>query len=126
LKSIVIPSSVIVLPESSFAKCQSLESVLFESGSRLERIEQSAFEKSGLKSIVIPSSVIVLSESSFAKCESLGSVTFETGSKLERIEKSAFYESGLKSIVIPPSNPFILLLLEPREFHDGPSYQGLF
>jgi hypothetical protein len=105
--SIVIPSSVIVLSKSSFAHCRSLESVTFESGSQLERIEKSAFSMSGLKSIVIPSSVIVLSESSFASCWFLESVTFESGSQLERIEKSAFSGSELKSIVIPPSNPFL-------------------
>jgi hypothetical protein len=112
LKSILIPSSVVVLGQESFYQsvvlgewslgcCQSLESVRFESGSRLERIEEFAFSGSGLKSILIPSSVVVLGNSSFYECSSLESVTFESGSRLERIEECAFCESGLKSILIP-------------------------
>jgi hypothetical protein len=48
LKSIVIPSSVIVLGEESFRGCKSLESVTFEKGSRLECIEDRAFDQSGV------------------------------------------------------------------------------
>jgi hypothetical protein len=81
--------------------------VTFESGSRLERIEESAFQSSGLKSIVIPSSAVVLGKSSFRDCRSLESVTFESGSRLERIEESAFCGSGLKTIGIPSSVTFI-------------------
>jgi hypothetical protein len=90
LKSILIPSSVVVLGKWSFYQCKSLESVTFESGSRLERIEESTFHESGLKSILIPSSIVVLGKSSFGWCKSLESVTFESGSRLERIEESMF------------------------------------
>jgi hypothetical protein len=107
LRSIFIPSSVVVLGKESFFLCKSLESVTFESGSRLERIEESAFQESGLKSILIPSSVVVSGKESFFKCESLESVTFESGSRLERIEESTFYQSGLKSILIPSSVVFL-------------------
>jgi hypothetical protein len=79
----------------------------FESGSRLERIEEQAFCESGLKSIWIPSSVVVLGKSSFRDCKSLESVTFESGSRLERIEESAFQWTGLISIEIPGSVTFI-------------------
>jgi hypothetical protein len=101
--SIVIPSSVVVLDKLSFYKRRSLESVTFESGSRLERIEDSAFSESGLRSIVIPSSVIVLGRCSFLRCKSLHSVTFESGSRSERIEMMAFHGTLLKSITIPSS-----------------------
>jgi hypothetical protein len=86
LKSILIPSSVVVLGKSSFYECSSLESVTFESGSRLERIEESAFSNDkALRSIVIPSSVKVLERASFATGGGSFSVVFETGSRLERI-----------------------------------------
>jgi hypothetical protein len=55
----------IVLSESSFGWCWSLESVIFESGSRLEQIERFAFCESGLKSIVIPSSRPFIAYSAF-------------------------------------------------------------
>jgi hypothetical protein len=67
--------------------------VTFESGSRLERIEEYAFHGSGLKSIDIPSSVVVLGKQSFSRCNALESVTFESGSRLERINKSMFEHS---------------------------------
>jgi hypothetical protein len=102
-RSIVIPFSVVVLGNSSFYECKSLESVTFENGSRLERIEESAFHRSGLQSILIPSYVVVLGIRSFSGCKSLESVTFESGSRLARIEIHAFSDSGLKSIVIPRS-----------------------
>jgi hypothetical protein len=81
--------------------------VTFESGSRLERIQESAFYESVLKSILIPSSVVVLGERSFYGCESLESVTFESGSRLERIGESAFHGNGLRSILIPAGVTFI-------------------
>jgi hypothetical protein len=103
LKSIEIPSSVVVLGKHCFERCESLETVAFERGSRLELINEFAFDGSGLTSIVIPSSIIVLSKWSFAGCKSLESVTFEADSRLERIEESAFIGSGLISIIIPRS-----------------------
>jgi hypothetical protein len=101
--SIVIPSSVVVLGKSSFCECESLESVTFESDSRLERIGNSAFRCSGLKSILIPSSVVVLGKGSFCECKSLETVKFVSGSRLERIEECAFRLCELKSIEIPSS-----------------------
>jgi hypothetical protein len=103
LKSVVIPSSVEVLCKSYVRECSSVESVMFEADSKLQRIEESAFLSSGLKLIIIPSSVEVLCKSCFSYCKSLSSITFESDSHLQRIEQSAFYSSGLKSIIIPLS-----------------------
>jgi hypothetical protein len=103
LKSIVIPSSVVVLGAWSFAGHRSLEWVRFEARSQLERIEAHAFSETGLRSIVIPSSVILLGNGSFSRCKSLESVIFENGSRLQRIESSPFSECGLKSIIVPSS-----------------------
>jgi hypothetical protein len=103
----VIPSSVIVLGQSSFMECKDLSSVFFGKGSRLERIEECAFRGSELASVVIPSSVIVLGQSSFMECAYLTSVIFGEGSRLERIEECAFRGSELKSIAIPASVTFV-------------------
>jgi hypothetical protein len=115
--SVVIPSSVVVLGRSSVLDCKSLESVIFESGSQLSRIEYSAFYGSGLKSITIPSSVVVLGKDCFGRCWSLKSVAFESGSQLSRIEDFAFRECQLESIVIPPKTDFI----DGSAFHDVPA-----
>jgi hypothetical protein len=105
--SVVVPSSVVVLGRTSFFHCDVLESVIFESDSRLERIEERAFAWSGLKSIAIPSSVVVLGKESFSDCTSLESVIFESGSRLERIEEHVFSRSTLTSIEIPPGVTYI-------------------
>jgi hypothetical protein len=92
-RSIMIRSWVLVLDEQSFSDHKLLEAVTFENGSRLERIEECAFQESGLKSIEIPSSVVVLGKSSFYQCNSLVSLTFESGSRLEPIEECALRET---------------------------------
>jgi hypothetical protein len=67
--------------------------VVFEGGSRLERIEESSFSINGLKLILIPSSVIVLGKSSFHVRMSLEQIVFESSSRLERIDRSVFLAS---------------------------------
>jgi hypothetical protein len=99
--SVVISSSIVDLGEWSFSECKSLQSVTFESGSRLERIGDFAFSGTELRSIEIPSCVVVLGKWSFSQCKSLESVTFENGSRLDRIGESAFSSSGLKSFRTP-------------------------
>jgi hypothetical protein len=121
LKSIVIPSSVVVVGKHSFFLCKPLTSVAFESGSRLELIDECAFSKTGLKSIVIPSSVIVLGKWSFDGCKPLETVTFERGARLERIEESAFRDSGLKSIVIPSS----VVIVGKESFYECKSLESV-
>jgi hypothetical protein len=61
--------------------------VIFESVSRLSRIEKRGFIGTGLVEIILPSSVEFLSVLCFLGCGSLSSVTFESGSRLSRIEK---------------------------------------
>jgi hypothetical protein len=101
--SVVIPAACVVLGKDSFYRCKSLESILFENASRLERIDDRAFYQTGLKSIVIPSSVVVIGRESFFECYLLDSVVFENGSRLERIDARAFMTNGLRSLVIPSS-----------------------
>ncbi len=79
---LVISSSVTRIGSYAFYGYSNLESVIFETGSRLESIGVCAFYG----------------------CSGLESVIFETGSRLESIGNSAFYNcSGLTSISIPNS-----------------------
>jgi hypothetical protein len=55
-----ISSSISVADINCFSNCTSLTSVTFESNSKLQRIEESAFEKTGLRTIQIPATVEVL------------------------------------------------------------------
>jgi hypothetical protein len=79
-----------------FPNCRSLMSVTFESNSKLQRIDESAFQGSGLKTIDVPASVEVVCKSCFSECKSLTLVTFESNSKLQRIDESAFRRSCTK------------------------------
>jgi hypothetical protein len=92
LKSIEIPSSVIVLGEISFfseESWQSLESLSFQNGSRLREIGKAAFPRTRLCSVIVPCSVEILGMKSFEGCKSLKSVTFENGSRYAQIEMNA-------------------------------------
>jgi hypothetical protein len=60
LQFLAIPSSVAFLGLKCFSWCRSLSSVLFESGSRLSRIERLAFNGTALVEMILPSSVEVL------------------------------------------------------------------
>jgi hypothetical protein len=82
---------------------RSIASIKFETGAKLQRIEELVFAKGGLKSIVVPSSIEVLCESCFSGCEALSPITFQSDSHLRRTEISAFGWSGLHSIIIPSS-----------------------
>jgi hypothetical protein len=87
-----------------FSDCSGLLSLVFESGSKLKRIEAQALSHSGLKSICLPASVEILCVGCFHWCRSLSSLTFEPDSKLTTIEANVFrYCSSLTSLSIPGS-----------------------
>lgn len=132
LESIELPARTVRLGYGSFVYCTALKSVSFaEEGaqSKLQFIDESAFENSGLESIVIPKSVgnkpaeslylggvvtpynrPAVGAKAFAGCLALESVVFEDGGQNPvTIGESAFigneYSSSvsiaLKSIVLP-------------------------
>jgi hypothetical protein len=103
-----IPNSIIFLnkhrPIVEFGitkEPESLELIVFESNSRLPRIDCHEFDQSSLQSIAIPSNVEILGSYCFYWCKSLSSITFESNSRLTRIESFAFSSSSLESILIP-------------------------
>jgi hypothetical protein len=100
-----IPNSIMFLNwqwetrEFGFGKEHgALKSIVFESNSRLTRIEPETFSDSSLQSMVIPNNVEILGWGCFSNCESLSSITFESNSRLIRIESFAFSYSSLQSI----------------------------
>ena len=88
---------------SAFNNCSKLIYLIFESGSVLETIGNSAFSPSTkLTSIIIPTSVTSIESSAFASCTNLTSLSFESGSILETIGNAAFTQCyKLTSIIIP-------------------------
>ena len=104
MTSIEISASVTSIGVSAFFECESLTSVTFAEGSRLESIGDDAFDNTGLTSIEIPASVTSIGEGAFIYCQDLTSVTFAEGSQLESIGNNAFQQcSNLTSITIPAS-----------------------
>jgi hypothetical protein len=85
---IEIPSSVEFIGENCFRGCESLCEITFESGSKLQRIEEEAFRLNNLKMIEIPSSVEFIGEFCFSECQSLYDVRFE--GHVREIEVMAF------------------------------------
>jgi hypothetical protein len=98
-------SSIIIF--AGLKHVRALESMTFESGSRLERIEQSAFSGSRLKSIGIPFSLVVLGKDTFYGRESLASVTFGSGSRLEWINQSVVHAARVSSSLIASSRSML-------------------
>jgi hypothetical protein len=103
LDFLVIPDSVGLLGTNCFYGCKSLSWVIFESDSRLSRIEKEVFGQTGPLEIILPSLVEVSDQKYFCGCGPLCSVAFESRSRLSRIEKEAFFETVLVEIILPSS-----------------------
>jgi hypothetical protein len=89
-----------VLGSNCFAGIETLQSVLFENGSELIRIEDSAFSGSSILSICIPSTCT--SFGWFAFAHSLCTViTFQSPSRFVEFGTAAFKESRLQQLNIP-------------------------
>ena len=65
VEKIIVPSSVKELDYCAFCGCEKLREVVFEPGSRLERIEDCCFLMCGLKKIIIPKSVKYIGDNAF-------------------------------------------------------------
>lgn len=100
LSSITIPASVAEIGHQVFEGCSNLETVIFEKGIQLSKIQYATFRNSGIKNIEIPASVETIEDMVFHNCARLQTVTFETGSKLKIID-AAFAYSSIKEIVLP-------------------------
>jgi hypothetical protein len=109
--SVTIPASVVVIGESAFYSCTSLETVTFAVGSQLTSIGNSVFAGcTSLTSITIPVGVTTLGPvnadmrggSVFSGCTSLKTITFAPGSQLTIIENGMFNNcTSLTGITIP-------------------------
>lgn len=99
--SVVLPSTIKILPAELFRECDKLEAVtLPEDISELPR--DIFYDCSSLKSLDIPAGVAMIGESAFSGCASLTSVNLP--GRLTSIESYTFKGcSSLKSLAIPTS-----------------------
>ncbi len=86
---VVIPSSVTEIGNAAFSQ-SSVETVVFESGSKCLIIGDNAFKESAVTAISVPSSVEKIGGSAFDGCASLSRVSFFAGSNLRMIGDNAF------------------------------------
>ena len=105
IKSIIIPSTVVVIGQEAFMYCKSLTNVKLCEG--LERIDCGAFQFcSSLEEINIPNTVKTISDITFWDCSRLKKVELNEG--LIEIQPFAFEGcTSLASITIPSSVNFI-------------------
>jgi hypothetical protein len=83
-----IPSAVLQLARFCRCKYKSLTFITFESGSKLQRLDEYAFSWSVLTAFHIPASVELLCKGCFHSCQSLTSVTIESDSTIHQASGS--------------------------------------
>lgn len=92
LKSVVIPATVTEIGASAFGET-GLETVTFESGSKLTAAGEKAFYHTSITALTVPASVTVLGAESFANNTKLGTLTFESDNSLIEIGAGAFRQN---------------------------------
>jgi hypothetical protein len=91
-----ISSSVSGFTKTIFSHRTSFATDTFEMNSKLHRIEEFAFEGSGLRPIQVLISIECVSKLCFFSCSSQTSVTLKRNSQLHRIDEGACLWSGLQ------------------------------
>ena len=114
LKSIEIPNSVISIEIEAFLQVSSLNSLTFQSDSKLESIGPKGIEATGIINLSLPPSLKSLGDAAFWGSQSLETVTFATNSKITSIPKYAFARAPkLRELYIPNS----VTTIEINSFH---------
>ena len=80
IASVTIPASVTVINASAFDTCRNMETITFESGSKLETIGNAAFAANQkVTTLTLPDSLKTFGLRSFYNCEKLETVTLGSG-----------------------------------------------
>ena len=99
IREINIPSNVTKICRAAFSSCFKIHKVNFDVDSKLQIIDNYAFNNSSIKSIVIPNSVEIIGEYAFPN--KLQQIEIKKDSKLQKFDEFAFSETQIKSIFIP-------------------------
>ena len=91
ITSVTIPASVTEIGGWAFCDCTNLTSVIFATGSQLEKIGWGAFLNTAITSITIPASVTHISEAVFARCWNLTSITIDSSNLYYSSENGILY-----------------------------------
>lgn len=96
-----IPLNIKKIGSYSFSECMLLQTIEFENGSKLNKIDDFAFEFSSIKNIKIPSKIRKIGKFAFDHCSQINSVDFQNNSELTLIDEKAFCDSKIERITIP-------------------------
>ena len=80
---IFIPKSVTIIKEHAFEDCKNLKEVVFEEGSKLEKIGYDCFNSSGLEEITLPRTLKNVGFDTFTGCKDLKTIYVEDGCKAD-------------------------------------------
>ncbi|MDR1908103.1 MAG: leucine-rich repeat domain-containing protein [Holosporales bacterium] len=98
--NILIPSSVTTITNDDPSLPRAI--IMFESGSKLTKIERFTFCNTQISKIRIPASVRLIDHGCFSGCHNLREIIFEEGSNITSINVSEFRKcTELKEICIP-------------------------
>lgn len=101
IKSVVFPSSVEIIGNSSFRECANLQFIGFKKNSRFKTIDNRAFQLTDLTSVDIPSNVERIECFAFSSCSNLKSITFHEVSRLKRIGNFSLFSTAFESVDFP-------------------------
>lgn len=101
VRRVVVHAGVTEIAEDAFRDWTGLEEIVFESGSRLERIGDRAFAGTALREFTTPESLKVIGSDAFMDCKNLKAITLNNG--LESIGDRAFQNSGVEEAHLPSS-----------------------
>ena len=98
IKSIEIGKDITVIGNYAFAYATNAKSIIFEEGSKLEKIGAAAFLYTNATDVVIPETVTSIGNSAFAYCSKLVSV--EISSNVKTIYDKTFYKSSALTLKV--------------------------
>ena len=97
-EEVVVGPEVTTITNSAF-NFNTLTSITFREGAKLQSIGSLAFSYSGLTSAILPNSVTTIGESAFSNCSSLREIHIPTS--LTVIPDGMLSNSGIEELVIP-------------------------
>lgn len=97
IEKVNIPSSIEEINSDAFARCINLKEVTFREG--IKRIEDGAFNRTGLTTISFPKSLEEIGSNAFHMCKELKTVSLNEG--LKSISSNAFSSSAIETVTMP-------------------------